>query len=672
MTGSFAVAERGETMLKEWIVHENTAEGAVLAHELGIAPIIGQILWHRGIRTEKEARAFLHPEDAPFHDPFLMMDIEKAVRRILHAIHSGEHIVVYGDYDVDGMTSTTLLMKNIRALGGTVSYYIPNRFTEGYGINRAALEQLAAEGCGLLVTVDCGISSVQTVAEMTAGMDIVITDHHLPGAALPPAYAVINPHRADCPYPDKELAGVGVAFKLVQALWQTEEQRLYADDLDIAALGTIADLVPLIGENRKIVQAGLAHMSARPCTGISALIRVSGCEGKAINTGMVGFQLAPRLNAAGRIETARSGVELLSSADASEADRLAGELNALNTERRDLEQEILAEAKALLADFTPDVPAIVVAGEDWNSGVIGIVASRLVETYYRPSIVLTRQGDVYKGSCRSIAGLHMYEALAACGDTLIQFGGHEMAAGLTLACARVEDFQRAFANYVRTHLEIADFTPKISIEGLVAPADWTLAQVTELTLLEPYGMGNPRPIFGVRALRPRTAAAIGAEGRHLRMEVGTREKRVAALCWNAGELAEIVTEETSDIAYTPSINEWQGMRSVQCMVDSIMPAAQERIFPTRDILKAVYSFLSGLRTEDDRIPYGEIALTCRFSREMGHISHYTMETSLCIFRELGLLTSPTEDSFQFIPPSGKLELMDAPTFRRHEERKGDM
>ena len=659
-------------MLKEWIVRAETAEGASLARELGTAPIIGQILWNRGLQSAEEARAFLHPEDEPFHDPFLMMDMERAARRIIQAIHAGEQIVVYGDYDVDGMTSTTLLMKNIRALGGMVSYYIPNRFTEGYGLNGAALRQIAADGCGLLVTVDCGISSADVVAQMDGAMDIIITDHHLPGAELPSAYAVLNPHRADCSYPFKELAGVGVTFKLVQALWQAEEERSYAEDMDIVALGTVADLVPLIGENRKIVQMGLSAMSAHPCEGIAALIRVAGIEGKAINTGMVGFQLAPRLNAAGRIETARSGVELLTSEEVREADRIAGELNELNTERRDLEQGILAEAEEMLADFTPDVPAIVVAGEEWNSGVIGIVASRLVDKYYRPSIVLTRQGDVYKGSCRSIAGLHMYEALAACRGTLIQFGGHEMAAGLTLACARVEDFQRAFANYVRTHLEIADFTPKISIEGLVAPADWTLAQVTELTLLEPYGMGNPRPIFGVRALRPRTAAAIGAEGRHLRMEVGTREKRVAALCWNAGELAEIVTEETSDIAYTPSINEWQGMRSVQCMVDSIMPAAQERIFPTRDILKAVYSFLSGLRTEDDRIPYGEIALTCRFSREMGHISHYTMETSLCIFRELGLLTSSTEDSFQFIPPSGKLELMDAPTFRRHEERKGDM
>ena len=664
--------EGGESMLKEWIVCAETAEGAALARELGTAPIIGQIMWNRGLQTAEAARAFLHPEDEPYCDPFLMMDMERAAHRILEAIHAGEQIVVYGDYDVDGMTSTTLLMKNLRALGGTVSYYIPNRFTEGYGLNGAALRQIAAEGCGLLVTVDCGISSADVVAQMDGAMDIIITDHHLPGAVLPPAYAVINPHRADCPYPFKELAGVGVAFKLVQALWQLEEERLYADDLDIVALGTVADLVPLVGENRKLVQAGLLRMTERPSPGIAALVRVSGCEGKAINTGIVGFQLAPRLNAAGRIETARRGVELLTAEDAHAADRIAAELNALNTERRDLEQDILTEAESMLGGFTPDVPAIVVAGEDWNVGVIGIVASRLVEKYYRPSIVLTRQGDVYKGSCRSIAGLHMYDALAACRDTLIQFGGHAMAAGLTLECNRVEDFRCAFANYVNTHLNYEDFTPKISIEALVAPADWTIPMVEEIALLEPYGMGNPRPIFGVRDVRPRTAAAIGADGKHLRMEVGTREKRVAALYWNYGELAELVTEEASDLAYTPSINEWQGMRSVQCMVDSVMPAAHERIFPDRGILKAVYAFLRELGGADGHIPYSTVALTRRFSRKMGHISRYTMESALCIFRELGLLVPREQGGWHFIPPEGRLELLDAPTFRRHEERKGDM
>ena len=657
-------------MLKEWIVYEECAEGAVLAQELGTAPIIGQLLWNRGIRSADAARAFLHPEEAPFHDPFLMADMEPAVQRIQKAIHCGEPIVVYGDYDVDGMTSTALLLRNIRALGGNVSYYIPNRFTEGYGINLPALQQIAAGGCGLLVSVDCGIASVQPVEEMRSVMDIVITDHHLPGSELPPALAVVNPHREDCFYPDKDLAGVGVAFKLVQALRQREEKKPWADDLDMAALGTVADLVPLIGENRKIVQLGLARMAENPCRGIQALIEVSGIDGKKINTGMVGFQLAPRLNAAGRIESARRGVELLLSEDAKEAERIASGLNELNTERRDLEQEILTEAEMMLADFTQDVPAVVVAGEDWNPGVIGIVASRLVEQYYRPSIVLTRQGDVYKGSCRSIHGLHMYHALAACRETLIQFGGHEMAAGLSLECARLEEFRAAFSDYVQMHLTPADFTPKIRIAGLLHPADWTLEMVEELALLEPYGIENPRPIFGVREIRPRSASAIGAEKKHLRMEVGTRGKHVSALYWNFGHLAQVLTEEDSDLAYTPSINEWQGMRSVQCMVESIMPAEHERVFPDRDLLKRIYSFLCGLRTDDDKIPYEDTVLTHRFSNEAGHVSHYTMECALSVFHELGLLSPLPQGGWQFIPPKGKLELTDAPTFRRQQERRG--
>lgn len=658
-------------MLKEWIVHEECAEGTALARELGTSEIIGQILWHRGICSPDAAHTFLHPEDMPFHDPLLMMDMEKAALRIQQAILNGEKIVVYGDYDVDGMTSTALLMKNIRALGGRVSCYIPNRFTEGYGINQAALQQIAADGCSLLVSVDCGIASLQAVAEMCEAMDIIITDHHLPGSELPPAFAVVNPHRADCLYPDKDLAGVGVAFKLVQALRKIEENCLWADDLDIAALGTVADLVPLVGENRKIVQMGLARMSENPCPGIQALIEVSGLAGKKINTGMVGFQLAPRLNAAGRLETAGRGVNLLLSEDTGETVSIAGELNALNTERRDLEQEILTEAEGMLADFTPDVSAIVVAGEDWNSGVIGIVASRLIEQYYRPSIVLTRQGDVYKGSCRSIPGLHMYDALSACRDTLIQFGGHAMAAGLSVACSRLDDFRAAFSNYVQTHLVPADFTPKISIEGIVSPASWSLETVEELSLLEPYGIGNPRPIFGVRGIRPQTASAIGAEGRHLRMEVGTPERRVAALYWNYGELAEVLTDEESDLAYMPSINEWQGMRSVQCMVEHIMPSEQERIFPDRDLLKTVYSFLRGQCAADNVIPYGEAALTRHFSRAMRHISRYTMFCALCIFRELGLLIPISGERWQFIPPEGRLELMDSPTFRQKQERNGD-
>ncbi|EKU71510.1 single-stranded-DNA-specific exonuclease RecJ [Selenomonas sp. F0473] len=658
-------------MLKEWLVHEASAEAEQFAREIGIAPVVGQILWRRGIRTRAAANDFLHPEEAPFHDPFLMADMEPAVDRILRAIAGREPIVVYGDYDVDGMTSTVILTKNIRALGGDVSYYIPNRFTEGYGINLPALEELHAAGCVLLVTVDCGIASVDPVAAMRGEMDIIVTDHHLPGAQLPPAHAVLNPHRTGCAYPEKELAGVGVAFKLCQALWRRHTQRSYEDDLDIVALGTVADLVPLVGENRKIVRHGLRVMTEGPCVGMRALIAAAGLEDKTINTGHVGFQLAPRLNAAGRLETARRGVELLSSELPAEAERIAEALNALNTERRDLEWEILTAARQELADFTPDMPAIVVAGEDWNAGVIGIVASRLVDIYYRPSIVLTRQDDVYKGSCRSIAGLHMYEALAACRDTLIQFGGHAMAAGLSLLPERLPEFRTAFSDYVRTHLTPADFMPKVEIMALVPPTDWTVPLIEELALMEPYGMGNPRPVFGARDIRPQSAAAIGGEGKHLRLELGSDAGRVAVLYWNHGDLAAVLAEESVDIAYIPNINEWQGVTSVQCTADSLRPAACELVFPERELLKRIYRRLHAMQSPTGAVPYELPALTCRLRSLEGHISQYTVARAMDIFHELGLLEPLPDGTWKLIPSRRKMELTEAPTYRRYKERKED-
>lgn len=658
-------------MLKEWIVQEDVPAAAAFAREIGAAPLVGRILWHRGIRTRDAAEAFLHPEHTPFYDPFLMADMEIAVDRILHAIDARAPIVVYGDYDVDGMTATTMLTKNIRALGGTVSYYIPNRFTEGYGVHLDALHRIRSEGCALLVTVDCGISSVAPIEEMRSAMDIIVTDHHLPGAALPPARAVLNPHRTDCSYPEKDLAGVGVAFKLCQALWQRQAQRSYEDDLDIAALGTVADLVPLVGENRKIVQRGLRVMTERPCLGIRALIAAAGLAGKEIGTGQVGFQLAPRLNAAGRLETARRGVELLLSSNAAAAERIAGALNALNTERRDLEQEILSAAQQLLFDITPDVPAIVVAGEDWNAGVIGIVASRLVDAYHRPSIVLSRQGDVYKGSCRSIPGLHMYEALAACGDTLIQFGGHAMAAGLSLRPERLSDFRAAFSAYVKSRLTPADFVPKIRIEALVAPTDWTVPLVEELALLAPHGIGNPRPIFGWRDIRPQAAAAIGAEGKHLRLELGAAGQRVAGLYWNHGALAAVLADEYIDVAYVPSINEWQGTFAVQCMVDSLRPAARMRVSPDRALLRRIYRCLFAAQNAAGEIPYTAEALTLRFRQEAEGLSHDAMLHALAVFRELGLLEPLPDGGWKLVQAAGKMALTDAPTYRRWMEREGN-
>ena len=410
-------------MYKKWKLYEPVPELAAFARKIGRDTTVAALLWHRGIRTREEAQLFLHPEQLPFCDPFQMRDMDKAVARIMRALEQGEHITVYGDYDVDGMTATSLLTRTLRKVGARVDFYIPDRMTEGYGLNRKALEAIA-EHSDLLITVDCGIASVADVAAVQGAshLDIIITDHHLPGSALPPACAVLNPHRADCPYPDKDLAGVGVAFKLCQALdakrrgAEWDGQSVFLDDLELVALGTVADIVPLRGENRRIVKQGMARMEATSLPGIAALVEVAGLKDKKITAGHLGFLLAPRLNAAGRIESARTGVALLTAEDRQTADKLALELDMLNTERREIEHKICETAEEELSGLDMAAEkAIVVAGKGWNPGVIGIAASRLVDKFYKPTIVLSIQEDgVCRGSCRSIEGLNMYEALSAC------------------------------------------------------------------------------------------------------------------------------------------------------------------------------------------------------------------------------------------------------------------
>lgn len=656
-------------MLKQWKLYDTVPDVADLAKELGTTEMVAGILWHRGLRTVTEAEAFLHPEQQPFYDPLLMKDMDKAVARIRQAIDQEEKITVYGDYDVDGMSATSLLLHNLRALGAQADFYIPERQKEGYGFNLSALQKLAAEGTKLLVSVDCGVASVADVAAMQDTLDIIVTDHHLPGAQLPPAVAVVNPHRPDCPYPDKELAGAGVAFKLCQALWQELEGEAYEQDLELAALGTVADIVPLLGENRKIVKMGLDRMKDSPFAGIQALIEVADIGDQQLNAGHIGFRLAPRLNAAGRIGSARKGVELLLSKDKETAAALAMELDILNSQRQAIEQDILQKAEESLAGQEPEqMPAIVVAGEGWNPGVIGIVASRLVERYYKPVIVFSVQPDgVCKGSCRSIEGLHMYETLKLCQEHIIQFGGHAQAAGLSVREGELSAFRQAFQQAAASALSVDDYTPKVTVEFELAPEDVSFDLVEELALLEPYGMGNPKPLFGCRNIRGMGAAAIGRDGQHLRFQVGTPEQPLSALYWNKSEYVSVVNRETVDMVYSPAVNEWQGRRSLQCMVDSLRPADQERIFPDREMLAAIYRFLYQIQQQEGRIPYTAAELAVKFGQCSGHISCYTMRTGLRIFQELSLLRMDLDEKEYYLPKAvGKMELASSPTFRRHQ------
>ena len=669
-------------MVKRWKLADDEVPAvalAKLAAACDIPVLLARILWHRGLHDAAAVQSFLHPEEYETAAPLVMKDMPQAVQRVAQAIEGKENIVVYGDYDADGMTATTLLVRNIRELGGHVSYYIPVRAREGYGFNRAALHRIADEGADLLISVDCGIASVQDVAELreyAPGIDVVITDHHLPGAELPPALAVVDPHREDCPYPDKDLAGVGVALKLARALWQRlrPEQAAARDDaasIELATIGTVADIVPLLGENRTIVKAGLELIAQRPIPGIAALLEVADIRtDRSLNAGTIGFQLAPRLNAAGRLADARLGVEMLLADDMNQARVKAKQLDALNRERQDMEQQMaeLAERKLTEQGDPRQLPAIVTAGAGWNPGVIGLTASFFQEKYYRPSIVFTILPDgTYKGSCRSIPGLHMYEALEACSEHIIQFGGHAMAAGLTVAGDEYEAFKQSFEDYVAATLSPEDFIPGINIEAEVNPQRLSLELVEKLNLLEPFGMGNPKPLLGWRAVKGHDAISIGKNRNHLKFRLGQNKQQLDALWWSHAELAGVVNNEEVDIVYAPSINEYAGRRNLQCMIEDIAPAASEQQPPSDETLRAVYRYLYGIQQREGRVPFTRAELAVGYSRQWGHISLYTLSLALDVFSELGLLNERQDREGRnefFLPkPSQKQNLHDSPTYR---------
>ena len=513
-------------MYKKWKLYEPVPELAAFAREIGRDTTVAALLWHRGIRTRDAAELFLHPERLPFADPFAIRDMDKAVARIQKALAQGEHITVYGDYDVDGMTATSLLTRTLRKFGAKVDFYIPDRMTEGYGLNRRALEEIA-EQSDLLVTVDCGIASVADVAAIQGAgkLDIIITDHHLPGSELPPACAVLNPHRADCPYPDKDLAGVGVAFKLCQALAAARSgkpwdgQSAFTDDLELVALGTVADIVPLRGENRRIVKQGMARMEATALPGVAALVEVAGLKDKKITAGHLGFLLAPRLNAAGRIESARTGVALLTAEDRAQADKLALELDLLNTERREIERTICKTALQELESLDmAEEKAIVVAGKGWNPGVIGIVAARLMERFSRPVIVISMHEGEGRGSGRAPDPFDLHSALADCAQYLTRFGGHAAAAGVEIEEENLAAFRQTINAWAAAHAAPPEAV-SLRLDAAATLGELNLENVGELARLAPFGRENPTPVLLVQHAFVDGIWPMGAEGRHTRIRL---------------------------------------------------------------------------------------------------------------------------------------------------------
>ena len=559
---------------KYWVLtHYDREEMKALAAKVGISPVTAGILWKRGLRDENGIREFLFGKKDTYYDPFLMKDMRLAAERILQAVDTRERIAVYGDYDVDGITASSLLYLYLTGLHANVSTYIPKREGEGYGLNNEALQSLHEEGVTLVVTVDCGISGIKEVAEAPRGMDIIITDHHRPPELLPMAFAIVNPKQADCGYPFKGLSGVGVAFKVCQALekLRNPEAPLWEQYTELVALGTVADIVPLQDENRALVKRGMKAMETTSLTGLRKLLQVCRCYQETITTEKIGFILAPRLNAVGRLEHAQLAVELLITKDEEAAERMAGNLNDENAVRQEISRQIFTEAEALLEKQASIGPAIVLAGqwdsdaqEGWHPGVIGIVASRLVDKYYRPVILISISGDVAKGSCRSIHPLDMYDALDACSADLIQFGGHSQAAGLTLESRKIEDFQKHFTEFVRNHLQPEDYQPRLAVD-----IEWdrneelTLSFLHELQLLEPFGCENPAPLFMLRNAEVHNPRLFGQELSHLRFFTDIGPRSCHCIMWQGAQYQYCLCNNAqADIAFKPRINFFNNTESI--------------------------------------------------------------------------------------------------------------
>ncbi len=565
---------------KKWQLQGyNKEKVQILAQKLGISPLVTGILWERGMTTEAAIKEFLYGSEAPFHDPYLLKDMDKTVLRIERALAHGEKITVYGDYDVDGITASSLLYIYLQRCGADVSTYIPKRDNEGYGLNDEALKTIYDSGTTLVATVDCGISGVQEVAHAPQGMDIIITDHHTVPPVLPQAYAIINPKQEDCQYPFKVLSGVGVAFKLCQALEQRRTgKHLYWEELtELVALGTVADIVPLIGENRELVRRGLKAMASTRLVGLQTLIEGSGCQKDAITSENIGFGLAPRLNASGRLEHAQLAVELFITQDKDKAKTIAEELNRENSLRQEISKQIQEEAEELLAQEEHIDTAIVLASKGWHQGVIGIVASRLVDKYNLPTILISiNEEGMAKGSCRSIPALNLYEAIAAEADILTQFGGHHQAAGLTLPADKLPEFKQRFQAYVREHLQEDDYLPIQVIDSLL-PKNTVIKvrDLQELSLLEPFGCDNPAPVFAFQNAKLRCPRAIGKEKNHLQFFIEQQGGGYKGLMWNKANLLPFLYDGMSlDIAFSPRINQWRNEVSVQLHGLSLRPQLQ--------------------------------------------------------------------------------------------------
>ena len=617
-----------------------------LERELNISSAAARMLVVRGIQTADEARAFVRPSLDNLHDPFLMKDMDKAVERLHQAITQGEKILIYGDYDVDGTTAVALMyrflegiMDNGRSaaamgrsqselmdnapipnspqgvqypIGGTpsnseasnIDYYIPDRYTEGYGVSTQGIDYAAKQGCSLIITLDCGIKAVEKIAYANSkGIDVIVCDHHTPGDELPNAVAVLNMKRSDCPYPYKDLSGCGVGFKLAQAYTQrylvdngrsqselmdgaehlrdngsNSEVSILLPLLQLLAMSIASDIVPITGENRILAHFGIQQLNTQPFTGLSAIMQVAGIEAKKITINELVYKIGPRINACGRMKSGRAAVELLLTDDPIFARQQAEEVNQHNDDRRDCDTETTKEALLQLQDDPAfaNRRSTVVYAPHWHKGVVGIVASRLTETYYRPTIVLTAGEDgIISGSARSVGGFDIYSAIDSCSDLLTNFGGHKYAAGLSMHINDLPEFKQRFEAYVAAHIQPNQLRPTLDIEAELQLGDITKQFYNVLRHLEPFGPGNPRPLFVSRRLiNHRDTRAVGKEREHLRLDVTDRMNAITGIAFGRADMAEYIQNGNAvDICYELNENTFNHYTTIQMMVQDIVAAA---------------------------------------------------------------------------------------------------
>ena len=559
-----------------------------LEHELNISSAAARMLVVRGIQTADEARAFVRPSLDMLHDPFLMKDMDKAVERLHQAITQGEKILIYGDYDVDGTTAVAVmyrflqnLVSNLSPLTFNLDYYIPDRYTEGYGVSQQGIDYAAAQGCNLIITLDCGIKAVEKVAyAATKGIDVIVCDHHTPGEELPNAVAVLNMKRSDCPYPYKDLSGCGVGFKLAQAY--TSRYGLPFDNLipllQLLAMSIASDIVPITGENRILAHFGIQQLNKAPFTGLSAIMAVASIEEKRLTISDLVYKIGPRINACGRMKSGRAAVELLLTDDPDFARQQAEEVNHHNEDRRDCDTETTKEALAQLQGdpMFANRRSTVVYAPHWHKGVVGIVASRLTENYYRPTIVLTASEDgIISGSARSVGGFDIYAAIDSCSDLLTNFGGHKFAAGLSLHINDLPEFQERFEAYVAAHIREDQLQPTLQIEAELQLGDITKSFYNVLRHLEPFGPGNPRPLFVSRHLiNHRDTRAVGKEREHLRLDVTDRVNAITGIAFGRADMAEYIQNGNAvDICYELNENTFNHYTTIQMMVQDIQPCS---------------------------------------------------------------------------------------------------